>query len=195
MEIVLASRSPRRRELLCRFVEAFRIVPPEVDESSIAEPDPERFALESAVLKAEAVAASFPEAIVIGADTIVTIDGRNLGKPAGRDEARAMLELLSGRTHRVITGVAVVHKASDRRIVESETTAVTFRPLSPEIIAAYLDRDDFQDKAGAYAIQDIGGKFVASVDGDYDNVVGFPVSRVASMLVAMLSPGSRPAPI
>jgi septum formation protein len=188
MEIVLASRSPRRRELLGRFIESFRIVAPDIDESSIDETDPERFALEAAVLKAETVAAAFPDAIVIGADTVVTIDERTLGKPAGRDQARSMLELLSGRTHRVITGVAVVHKASDRRIVESETTAVTFRPLSPEMIAAYLDRGDFVDKAGAYAIQDVGGKFISSVEGDYDNVVGFPVSRVVSMLMEFLVP-------
>jgi len=186
MEIVLASRSPRRRDLLNRLVETFRIVPVDVDETSVAEEEPERFAMNAAILKAEAAAASHPDAIVIGADTVVAVEGRNLGKPASREEAKSMLEHLSGRTHLVITGIALVHKASGRILVDREVTAMTFRPLTGEMIEAYLDKGDFLDKAGAYAIQDVGGAFVSCVDGDYDNVVGFPVYRVGAMLAQML---------
>lgn len=192
MEIVLASRSPRRRELMSRLVETFRIVPVDVDETSVSEEEPERFAMSAAILKAEAAAASYPDAIVIGADTVVEVEGRSFGKPAGREEAKSMLEHLSGRTHLVITGIALVHKASGRILVDREATSVTFRPLTGEMIEAYLDKGDFLDKAGAYAIQDVGGAFVSLVDGDYDNVVGFPVSRVASMLAEMLSSESPP---
>jgi septum formation protein len=186
MEIVLATSSPRRKELMNRLAESFRIVPVDVDESSVAESDPERFAMRAAALKAETAAATHPDAIVIGADTVVTVEGRLLGKPADREDAKAMLELLSGRTHLVITGIALWHKSSNRSLVDREVTAVTFRPLSVAMIDAYLDRGDFLDKAGAYAIQDVGKAFVSAIDGDYDNVVGFPISRVGEMLTQML---------
>lgn len=186
MEIVLATSSPRRKELMNRLAESFRIVPVDVDESSVVESDPEQFAMRAAALKAEAAATSHPDAIVIGADTVVAVDGRTLGKPADREAAKTMLELLSGRTHLVITGIALQHKSSGRSLVDREVTAVTFRPLSAELIDAYLDRGDYLDKAGAYAIQDIGAKFVSAVDGDYDNVVGFPVSRVGALLSIMV---------
>lgn len=189
MEIVLASRSPRRQALMGRLVETFLIEPSDVDESSVAEEDPERFAMKAALLKAEAAALRRPDAVVIGADTVVAVESQVLGKPADREAAKSMLLLLSGRTHRVITGIALVHGASGRRSVESEITAVTFRPLTGAKIDAYLDRGDFMDKAGAYAIQDIGSAFIAAVDGDYDNVVGFPVSRVGAMLAEMLLAG------
>ncbi len=188
MEIVLASRSPRRLELMGRLAEGFSVAPVDVDETRLEGEDGERFAMRLAALKAETAAASLPDAIVVGADTIVEVDGQILGKPASREDAKAMLELLSGRIHLVITGIALVHKASGRELVDRETTAVTFRPLAKEAIEEYLDRNDFRDKAGAYAIQDVGGRFVELVDGDYDNVVGFPVSRVSQMLAEILSP-------
>jgi len=169
-----------------RLAESFRIVPVDVDETSVAEDEPERFAMKAAVLKAEAAAASYPDAIVIGADTVVAVGDRSLGKPASREEARSMLELLSDKTHLVITGLALVHKRTGRHLVDRETTAVTFRPLSADKIEAYLDRGDFLDKAGAYAIQDVGAAFISQIDGDYDNVVGFPVCRVGQMLAEML---------
>jgi septum formation protein len=187
MEIVLATSSPRRKELMNRLVESFLIVPVDVDEATIQESDPEQFAMRAAALKAEAAAASHPDAIVIAADTVVTIDGRTFGKPADREAAKAMLELLSGRTHLVITGVALRHESAGRSLVDREVTAVTFRPLSAEAIDAYLDRGEYMDKAGAYAIQDIGKAFVSAIDGDYDNVVGFPVSRIGSMLAELIS--------
>ena len=188
MDIVLASRSPRRRELMARVAPEFRVFPVDLDESSVREPDPARFAVEAAVLKARAAAESFPSSIVIGADTIVVLGRRVLGKPAGREEARAMLGLLSGQRHRVITGLAFLTKDEDRLLTGYELTYVTFRPLSEAMIEEYLDRDDYRDKAGAYAVQDVGDAFVRRLKGDYDNVVGFPVRKVASLLARFAAP-------
>src|SRR5512136_3076329 len=151
-EIVLASRSPRRRELLARIVPEFRIFPVDVDETSVREKDPVKFAIEAASMKARAAAGSFPEAIVIGADTVVALGRRILGKPEGRESARAMLKLLSGQRHRVITGLALYRKSEDRLLRGSELTHVTFRPLTDQMIEDYLDKNDYLDKAGAYAV-------------------------------------------
>jgi 23S rRNA (uracil1939-C5)-methyltransferase len=182
MEIVLASGSPRRRELMARVTPEFRVYPVNVDESSVVEKDPLKFAVAAAVLKARAAAEAFPAAIVIGADTVVALGGRILGKPHGRDSARAMLRLLSGRRHRVITGLAFYRKDADRLLTGSGLTYITFRELSDEMIERYLDQGDFRDKAGAYAVQDVGDAFVGRMKGDYTNVVGFPVKKVAAML-------------
>ncbi len=182
MEIVLASQSPRRRELMARVTPEFRVFPVDVDESSVPETDPVKFAGAAAVLKAKTAAASFPEAIVIGADTVVALRGRILGKPRDRAEARAMLESLSGQRHRVITGLAFYRQDADRLLAGYDLTYVTFRRLTDEMIDGYLDQNDFLDKAGAYAVQDVGDAFVARIKGDYNNVVGFPVKKVASML-------------
>jgi 23S rRNA (uracil1939-C5)-methyltransferase len=188
MDIVLASRSPRRRELMARVTPEFRVFPVDLDETSVREPDPARFAVEAALLKAKAAAESFPSSIVIGADTIVVLGRRILGKPAGREEARAMLELLSGQRHRVITGLAFYRKDEGRVLTGYELTYVTFRPLSGAMIEEYLDREDYRDKAGAYAVQDVGDAFVRRLKGDYDNVVGFPVKKVASLLARFAAP-------
>ncbi len=191
VEVVLASRSPRRRELMARITAAFRVYPVDVDESSVTETDPVKFAIKAAILKAKAAAESFPEAIVIGADTVVAVERYILGKPDGRASARAMLERLSGRRHRVITGVALYRKSEERLMAGSELTYVTFRPLTEEMIEAYLDKGEYVDKAGAYAVQDIGDAFVAHLKGDYDNVVGFPVKKVADMLARFRAPTVR----
>jgi 23S rRNA (uracil1939-C5)-methyltransferase len=182
MKIVLASRSPRRRELMSRIVLEFQIFPVEVDESSVPEKDPAKYAVEAAVLKARAAAESFPASVVIGADTVVALGRRILGKPADRESARTMLKWLSGQRHRVITGLAFYRKDEDRLLTGYEVTYVTFRPLTDDMIEGYLDQNDFLDKAGAYAVQDVGDAFVRRLSGDYDNVVGFPVKKVAAML-------------
>jgi len=188
MDIVLASASPRRRELMARVTPEFRVFPVDLNETSVREPDPARFAVEAALLKAKAAAESFPSSIVIGADTIVVLGRRILGKPAGREEARAMLELLSGQRHRVITGLAFYRKDEVRVLTGYELTYVTIRPLSGAMIEEYLDREDYRDKAGACAVQDVGDAFVRRLKGDYDNVVGFPVKKVASLLARFAAP-------
>jgi 23S rRNA (uracil1939-C5)-methyltransferase len=188
MEIVLASASPRRRELMARVAPEFRVFPVDVDESSVREKDPVRFAVEAAVLKARAAAETFPAAAVIAADTIVGLGNRILGKPKDREEARGMIRALSGKRHRVVTGIALYHRSRDRLLTGYELTYVTFRPLTEEMIEGYLAREDFLDKAGAYAVQDVGDAFVRRLKGDSDNVVGFPVKKVAAMLARFLAP-------
>ena len=187
-DIVLASASPRRRELMARIAPGFRVFPTGVDESAILEKDPLAFAIAAAVSKAKTAAGTFPEALVIGADTVVALGLRILGKPADREEARSMLRALSGRRHRVITGLAFYTKAEDRLLTGYDLTYVTFRKLSDEMIEDYLDQGTFLDKAGAYAVQEIGDAFVARMKGDYDNVVGFPVEKVRRLLARFVAP-------
>ncbi|MEN6312108.1 MAG: 23S rRNA (uracil(1939)-C(5))-methyltransferase RlmD [Acidobacteriota bacterium] len=188
MDIILASRSPRRRELMARVAPEFRVFPVDVDEAAVRQKDPVKFAIEAAVLKAKAAAGAFPEAIVIGADTVVSLEHRILGKPDDRASARAMLELLSGRRHRVITGLAFYRRSEDRLLTGYELTYVTFHPLSDGMIEAYLDQEDYLDKAGAYAVQDVGDAFVRRLKGEFDNVVGFPVKKAAAMLARFQAP-------
>lgn len=173
---------------MTRVADAFEVLPVNVDESSINESDPVLFAVGAAALKARAAAESTPDALVIGADTVVAVGDRILGKPRDREEARAMLSLLSGRKHRVISGVALYKKDEDKLLTGYEISHVTFRTLSEEAIGEYLDRNDFSDKAGSYAVQDVGDTFVASLAGDYDNVVGFPVKRVRRLLDRFRTP-------
>lgn len=188
MEIVLASASPRRRELMARVVPDFRVHPTDVDETAIPEKDPLAFAIKAAALKAKAAAEVFPEAVVLGADTVVALGLRTLGKPKDREDARAMLRALSGRRHRVITGLAFYAKAEARLLTGYDLTYVTFRELTDAMIDGYLDQGTFLDKAGAYAVQEIGDAFVARMKGDYDNVVGFPVEKVRRLLARFLAP-------
>lgn len=188
MDLVLASASPRRRELLARIAPEFRVFPTGVDESAIEEKDPLQFAVSAAVLKAKRAAETFPEAVVIGADTVVALGLRILGKPVDRNDARAMLRALSGRRHRVMTGLAFYAKAEDRLLTGYDLTYVTFRELTGEMIEGYLDQGTFLDKAGAYAVQEIGDAFVARMKGDYDNVVGFPVEKVRRLLARFAAP-------
>ncbi|MCX8160716.1 MAG: 23S rRNA (uracil(1939)-C(5))-methyltransferase RlmD [Candidatus Saccharicenans sp.] len=175
MKVILASESPRRIKLLKRIVKSFSVIPSGLDETQIVGKNPADFALKAAEAKARIVAEKNPEALVIGADTVVTIDGRVLGKPADRSQAERMLEMLSGRTHEVITAVVLYSKQADRLLSGQETSRVTFRPLTPEDIKEYLDRNTYQDKAGAYAIQEIRNLFLEKLEGDYNNVVGLPV--------------------
>lgn len=188
MEIVLASASPRRRELMARVAPDFRVYATDVDETAIAEKDPLAFAIKAAVLKAKAAAQVFPEAAVLGADTVVALGLRILGKPRDREDARAMLKALSGRRHRVITGLAFYAQADDRLLTGYDLTYVTFRDLTDGMIDGYLDQGTFLDKAGAYAVQEIGDAFVSRMKGDYDNVVGFPVEKVRAILARFLAP-------
>ncbi|MCJ7612262.1 MAG: Maf family nucleotide pyrophosphatase, partial [Candidatus Aminicenantes bacterium] len=188
MDIVLASCSPRRRELMAGVAAEFRVFRAEVDESSVRESDPVKFAVEAAVLKARAAAEVFPSALVIGADTVVTVKGAILGKPRDRREAGSMLRTLSGRKHRVISGVALYNKNEDKLLTGYEITWVAFRELTETMIEEYLAREDSADKAGSNAIQDVGQRFVAGVQGDYDNVVGFPVRKVRRLLERFQAP-------
>ena len=178
--IVLASASPRRRELITLISEDVIIHPSDVDETV-----PEALPAESvpehlAVKKAAAVAKGFPDDTVIGSDTSVIVDGIILGKPADREDARRMLTLLSGKTHKVITGCAVFKGGKSASF--SEVTEVRFHKLSEQDIEEYLDRNEYADKAGAYGIQGYASLLIEGICGDYFNVVGLPVSRLARLL-------------
>jgi len=179
MSLILASNSPRRRELLARLTADFSVVPSHVEERGRGAP-PERV-VEVARAKARAVGKT-ERGVIIGADTIVVIDGDILGKPKTRDDAEVMLRRLSERTHSVLTGLCVRNTEADAERTHCEETEVTFRPLDAEEIEAYLDTDEYRDKAGAYAIQGAAAKFIAGIDGDYTNVMGLPLCRLTLLL-------------
>ncbi len=181
MKIILASASPRRRELLGGLgIGDFEVCPPDFDEGSVTERDPVERVRRIAEGKAASLAGRLPEALVVAADTLVFLDGEILGKPRDGEDAFRMLTLLSGREHRVATGVAVTR----RGVLESgvEVTAVRFRNLSAEEIRRYIATGEPMDKAGAYGIQRLGGLLVSGITGDYFNVVGLPVCRLGRML-------------
>lgn len=179
--LCLASGSPRRRALLQELGWDFETLSPNVDEAPLPGEKPEALCERLARLKAEAGAsAAGPNALVLAADTIVVIDGRILGKPSGREEACAMLRLLQGRAHEVMTGVAL--SRGGELLSGVERTAVHFRPLTEEEVQAYAATGEGDDKAGAYAIQGKGALLVSAIEGDYFNVVGLPLCRLGRML-------------
>lgn len=187
--ILLASASPRRQRLLGALGLEFKAVPSNVDESIPHGIAPRAFAISMADQKAEAVAAKLnyaDESLVIGADTIVVLDGRILGKPVDRADAARMLRALSGRTHTVITGLAIKQKGASLWL-DAEETKVTFRPLSEEWIREYVGTGSADDKAGAYGVQEMTAKFIERVDGDLSNVVGLPLSLLRAGLIATLA--------
>ncbi|MBO8141846.1 MAG: septum formation inhibitor Maf [Firmicutes bacterium] len=180
--LVLASGSPRRRRLLAELGVEFRTVVPQIDEQSITGPSPQGMARERARRKAEVVAETLNQGLVIGADTIVVCEGRVLGKPRDAADARRLLALLSGRAHRVITGVCVWDAGARRYAVAHEETEVVFCRLEPEEIERYVATGEPMDKAGAYGIQGRGALLVERICGDYFNVVGLPLVLLARLL-------------
>ena len=186
--IILASRSPRRQHLLRQIGLRFTVRESGVDESFAKGSSPRHIVRSLSLEKARNVAEAVDEGIVIGADTIVVLGKRILGKPSSRDEARRMLRLLSGRTHTVFTGFALVDAGSGRARVDHEETKVTFRTLSKQEIADYVASGSPMDKAGAYGIQDdFGAVFVERIDGCFYTVVGFPLSKFYSAFKAFLA--------
>lgn len=174
-ELILASASPRRSEILTQVEIPFSVVVSHVEEK-IPDASPVEIVQELARQKAEAVAAEYPEAIVLGADTIVVNDGKILGKPADRQDAERMIRGISGREHEVYTGVAVC--CPEARFTFYERTAVTVRGMEEEEIQKYLDTKEPYDKAGAYAVQGLFARYIEKLNGDYYNVMGLPVSRL-----------------
>ena len=174
--LILASGSPRRRELLARMGYRFEILVPDVDEH-VEGPAREVVGILS-LRKARAAAAQLSDGIVIASDTLVSLNGEALGKPADAQDARRMLLELSGNTHEVFTGVALIDAASGRTLSRVVRTGVRFRDLSDEEICAYIRTGEPMDKAGAYAIQGGAHGFVEALDGSYENVIGFPVEDV-----------------
>ena len=182
-DVILASASPRRKELMELITGNFRIIPSDCDETLPEGIAPEDTAQYLSGLKCASIAEVYESSIVIGCDTVV-ICGEVMGKPKDRDDAERMLRLLSGRTHKVITGVTIAYK--DKKLSFSEVTEVTFLDLSDEDIALYIESGEPFDKAGAYGIQGLGSMLVSGIKGDFFNVVGLPVSRLAQELAALL---------
>ncbi len=182
MDIILASKSPRRRALLEQMgVRDFRIITPDIDEHMDRALPPAELVRQISLEKAQAVAAQAdPNTVVIAADTVVALDGAVLGKPADEEEAFRMLSLLSGNRHQVYTGLTVLR--GEQVFSQWEETAVTFRPLTAEEIEAYIATGEPMDKAGAYGIQGYGSLLIEGISGDYYNVMGLPVCRLGQIL-------------
>ena len=176
--VILASQSPRRRELLTLIGVPHEVRPADVDETYLAGESPAAHA--ERLARAKATAIGDDDAVVIGSDTIVVVDGEVLGKPVDRAAAAGMLTRLSGRTHTVMTAAAVAWRGRLASAVED--VAVTFHPLTPAAIAAYVATGEPMDKAGAYGIQGYGATIVARVDGDYFAVMGLPLQRLVALL-------------
>jgi len=192
VRLVLASASPRRRELLKSIAPQFEVVPSEIEETLEDAPAPVAVA-RLALRKARAVAARVREAVVLAADTVVILDGAALGKPADAREARAMLRRLRGREHEVITGVAVLDSRTGREASTSVVSRVRMAAYSDATLEAYVATGAPLDKAGAYAIQDLGGALVERLAGSYTNVVGLPVEETRWLLAEFGVPVSAPA--
>jgi septum formation protein len=178
--LVLASASPRRRALLTAAGIDFEALSVDLDETPLDGEAPEAHVRRLAREKAQAALVQRPQAIVLGADTIVVAGGRILGKPRDAEDAARMLRTLAGRAHEVLTGVALASMSAGT--VELERTRVWFAPLSDQEIADYVASGEPCDKAGAYAIQGLASKFVVRIDGSYSNVVGLPVALVYRLL-------------
>jgi septum formation protein len=181
--VVLASASPRRRELLGRIVADFVVEPADIDERLDGPPTPDAVA-RLALRKARAVAAGRRRDVVVGADTVVVVDGEALGKPRDAADARAMLRRLRGRHHDVITGVGVVDAASAREAADAAVSRVLMADYADDVIEAYVATGEPFDKAGAYAIQGAGGRLVAGWEGSFSNIVGLPLEPTRRLLEA-----------
>lgn len=184
IEVVLASASPRRRLLLNSIFPEFKSITPVVDEDNVKEDDPISLVRKLSYLKASTVSENLSNnCVIIGCDTVVSIDGQMLFKPKDKEDARRMLRLLSGNKHEVTTGVCVIYKNKIHQF--EKTTKVTFYQLSDKEIEKYISSKEPYDKAGGYGIQQIGGLFVKKIDGDYYNVVGLPIAKLNRLLVKL----------
>ena len=186
--MILASGSPRRKELLQMLEVPFEVLVSDTKEV-ITKNEPAEVTKELSYQKAMAVAGQVEEGIIIGADTVVSIDGKILGKPADKEEAREMIYKLQGKSHMVYTGVTVIAKSDDMVSASSfaEGTKVNVAPMTENEIEAYISTEEPYDKAGAYGIQGLFGKFIEGIEGDYFNVVGLPVHRLYEELKKLIS--------
>lgn len=176
MKVILASASPRRKELLHRIFEDFEIIPADIEEIVPEDLKAEEQAEYLSGLKARHLAEKYPDALVIGSDTTVILDGEVMGKPADEEDAKRMLSKLSGHVHTVVTGCTCCYQGQERSF--SESVDVEFYPMTDQEIDDYIKTGDPMDKAGAYGIQNQGGLFVKGIQGDYNAVIGLPVAHL-----------------
>jgi len=195
LSIILASASPRRRELLTQAGYQFEVVPPDVDESSFAAGDvgADEYAKRLALAKARSVAERFADRVVIGADTVVDFAGEIIGKPADARQAEQITRKLFSAPHKVITGLAILRLSDGTQLVASDTTTVYPRRMTPKQIAEHISSGTWRDKAGAYAIQETGDQFVERIEGSLTNVMGLPMELLERMLARVrgVQPGSK----
>jgi len=187
MNLVLASQSPRRKELLAILGYSFTVVPSSIDETPIAGEGPDTFVVRVAREKGTEVASRVSQSIIISADTVVTVDGEILGKPADENDAFRMLSKLSGRDHWVLTAITIINQGKPEMLEGVDRTRVWFASLSEKQIIDYISREDVFDKAGAYAIQGYAGAYIPRIEGNYFNVMGFPLPLVHQLLCRTLS--------
>ena len=187
-KFIVASSSPRRRELLEFFGFDFKVIPSGADENLQENIDACEAVKELSKRKAESVFAENKDAVVLGCDTVVSLDGAILGKPSDEEDARKMLRILSGRTHQVFSGVTIMDK--DKTETFAVCSEVQFYELSDEDIDSYIKTGEPMDKAGAYGIQGLGGALVRKIDGDYYNIVGLPISKTIKVLAGFGVKGS-----
>ncbi|MDR5657885.1 Maf family protein [Serpentinicella sp. ANB-PHB4] len=180
-QIILASKSPRRKMLLENLGVSFDVVESNIDEKLNCVGSADKIAKELALRKAKKVAELHKSAIVIGADTVVVSD-EILGKPECKDDARKILRSLSGKSHEVITGLALINKDNNKTVIAAAKTRVYFKYLTNEEIEKYLSHDEYKDKAGSYAIQGKASLFIEKIEGDYNNVVGLPLFKLEQLL-------------
>ncbi len=184
MDVILASASPRRKELMARICKDFKVIPSRMKETVPAEVGADNYAQHLAEMKAESVAKNYRKALVIGCDTCVIADGAVLNKPRSTGEARDMMNLLSGHVHRVITGCSLFFMGKHHTF--SEVTEVEFYPLEEEEIERYVETPEPYDKAGGYGIQGEAALFIKGIKGDYYNVVGLPIARLKREIAEFL---------
>ena len=182
MRIILASTSPRRRDILALLGVPFEVRPPDFRETTRDDLTADEEALELALGKARSIASVEPDALVVGGDTLIALDGDKIGKPEDAEDAASILRRLSGRTHRILTGVALIHRATERELTHLERVEVRMRRSTDAEIAGYVAQGESMDKAGAYSIQGEGHRLIESIHGDYLAAVGLPLRPIADYL-------------
>lgn len=183
MNIVLASASPRRKEILENYNVKFNIIKSEIDEVILGHESPVQAVVRLALEKGIDVASKNQGDLVIAADTIVVLNDKILGKPKDESDAYKTLNSLSGREHQVVTGISLINIAENKKVVDYVVSEVKFKHLSDKVISDYLKTGEFQDKAGAYGIQGYGALLVDEIKGDYFNIVGLPISKLSDLLI------------
>ncbi len=181
-KLILASASPRRRKLLEDAGFTFTVQPANIEEQLPESGDPEKTAIANSLVKARWVARQHDSGLVVGADTVVSYDSRIIGKPVDEKDAISILQALSGTRHKVVTGIAIIEPSTGREVTAAETTGIVMRQMSDEEIRAYVDSGEATGKAGAYAIQETGDRFVEKIEGSFSNVVGFPIDLFRKLL-------------
>jgi len=180
MQIILASKSPRRKEILSKCNIEFICIPSDIDETINPNNDLKEEVINLSYRKAKSILNEYPDSLVIGSDTMVVIDNKVLGKPSDREDAFKMIKSLQGKTHQVLTGLCFI--SQNKVYKDVSVSNVTFKEMSDEEINNYLDLNEYQDKAGSYGIQGYAGRYITNIDGDFYAIMGLPLNKVYTQL-------------